>query len=92
MKLLVDMNLSPRWVPFLAASQLQAVHWSTVGPVKATDTDIMAHAREHGHVVLKNISTSARFWRRLMEQSRVWCRSDPMISARIQSVCQLSTL
>ena len=54
MKLLVDMNLSPRWVPFLAASQLEAVHWSNVGSVKAPDTDIMAYAREHGHVVLTN--------------------------------------
>jgi predicted nuclease of predicted toxin-antitoxin system len=45
MKLLVDMNLSPRWVPFLAASQLDAVHWSMVGPVNATDTEIMAYAR-----------------------------------------------
>jgi predicted nuclease of predicted toxin-antitoxin system len=54
MKLLVDMNLSPRWVPFLAASQLDAVHWSMVGPVNATDTEIMAYAREHGYTVLTN--------------------------------------
>ena len=52
MKLLIDMNLSPRWVPFLAASQIEAAHWSTVGAVKATDTEIMAYARQHGHVVL----------------------------------------
>jgi hypothetical protein len=31
MKLLIDMNLSPRWVPFLAASQVEAIHWSSVG-------------------------------------------------------------
>jgi len=34
MKLLVDMNLSPRWVPFLLDAAHEAVHWSTVG--KAT--------------------------------------------------------
>jgi predicted nuclease of predicted toxin-antitoxin system len=54
MKLLVDMNLSPRWVPFLAASQIEAAHWSTVGPVDAADKDIMAYAQQHGHVVLTN--------------------------------------
>ena len=52
MKLLVDMNLSPRWIHFLAASQIEAMHWSTVGPVKATDTEIMTYARDHGFVVL----------------------------------------
>jgi predicted nuclease of predicted toxin-antitoxin system len=52
MKLLVDMNLSPRWVAFLAASQIEATHWSSVGPVKATDAEIMAYAREHGQIVL----------------------------------------
>ena len=29
MKLLVDMNLSPRWVPFLLDAGHEAVHWST---------------------------------------------------------------
>ena len=52
MKLLVDMNLSPRWIPFLTASQVEAVHWSSVGQAKAADTEIMAFAREHGYTVL----------------------------------------
>jgi predicted nuclease of predicted toxin-antitoxin system len=52
MKLLVDMNLSPRWVPFLAASHVQSEHWSYVGPVTATDAEIMTYAREHDYVVL----------------------------------------
>jgi predicted nuclease of predicted toxin-antitoxin system len=51
MKLLIDMNLSPRWIPFLAASQVEAVHWSSVGAANATDREIMAYAREHGQVV-----------------------------------------
>lgn len=42
MKLLIDMNLSPRWVSFFAASQVEAVHWSSVGAVNATDLEIMA--------------------------------------------------
>jgi predicted nuclease of predicted toxin-antitoxin system len=52
MKLLVDMNLSPRWSLFLAASKVEAVHWSRVGAVTAPDTEIMAYARAHGYIVL----------------------------------------
>jgi len=39
MKLLVDMNLSPRWVPFLLDAAHEAVHWSTVGKADATDSE-----------------------------------------------------
>jgi len=52
MKLLIDMNLSPRWVSFLAASQIEATHRSSVGSASAPDTQIMAYAREHGQIVL----------------------------------------
>ena len=52
MKLLVDMNLSPDWVPLLAAHGWEAQHWSNVGPCNAPDTELMSWAREHGHVVL----------------------------------------
>lgn len=52
MKLLVDMNLSPRWILLLAASNVEAVHWSSVGAVTAADTEIMAYAREHEYIVL----------------------------------------
>jgi predicted nuclease of predicted toxin-antitoxin system len=31
MKFLVDMNLSPLWVPFLADQGFEAIHWSTAG-------------------------------------------------------------
>ncbi len=52
MKLLVDMNLSPRWALFLAASKVETVQWSSVGAVTAADTVIMVYAREHGYIVL----------------------------------------
>ncbi|MBK7584632.1 MAG: DUF5615 family PIN-like protein [Myxococcales bacterium] len=51
MKLLVDMNLSPLWVAFLAAHGVDAVHWSSVGAPNAPDVQIMTHARDHGLVV-----------------------------------------
>ena len=60
MTLLVDMNLSPRWVGVLAANGLRAVHWSNVGAADAPDVQIMAYAREHGQVVLThNLDFSA---------------------------------
>ena len=52
MKLLVDMNLSPDWVPFLAGHGWEVVHWSIVGPGNAPDTELMEWARQHDHVVL----------------------------------------
>jgi len=52
MKLLVDMNLSPKWAGFLASAGFDAVHWSGVGAANAPDREIMSHAREGGYVVL----------------------------------------
>jgi len=44
MKLLIDMNLSPRWVKFLTDNGLDALHWSAMGKVAASDSEIMAWA------------------------------------------------
>jgi predicted nuclease of predicted toxin-antitoxin system len=52
MKLLIDMNLSPRWAEFLSSDGFEATHWSVLGPCAATDVEIMAYARSHGHTVL----------------------------------------
>lgn len=52
MKLIVDMNLSPRWIGFLTGAGVQAVHWSTIGRRNAPDSEIMAYAATHGYVVL----------------------------------------
>jgi len=52
MKLLVDMNLSPRWIDLLTRSGLPAVHWSAVGRVDALDTEIMTYAATNDYVVL----------------------------------------
>lgn len=51
MKLLVDMNLSPAWVETLRTAGWDAVHWSAEGDPRATDGEIMQHARERGWVV-----------------------------------------
>jgi predicted nuclease of predicted toxin-antitoxin system len=52
MKLLLDMNLSPAWVGFLAAQGFETAHWSTCGEPTATDLVIMGWARAHGFVVI----------------------------------------
>ncbi|MDO9010515.1 MAG: DUF5615 family PIN-like protein [Gallionella sp.] len=52
MKLLVDMNLSPRWVNMLADAGVEAEHWSTLGAHNAPDSELMAYANENDYVVL----------------------------------------
>jgi predicted nuclease of predicted toxin-antitoxin system len=52
MKLLVDMNLSPRWIKMLANAGIEAVHWSSIGAANAPDPEIMAYARANDYVVL----------------------------------------
>lgn len=52
MKLLVDMNLSPRWVTLLAGAGLEAAHWSTLGANNAPDVEVMAFAKANSYVVL----------------------------------------
>ncbi|HMO64076.1 MAG TPA: DUF5615 family PIN-like protein [Verrucomicrobiota bacterium] len=47
MKLVIDMNLPPEWVPFLHAHGFEAVHWSTLGAGDASDGEILRWAREH---------------------------------------------
>jgi predicted nuclease of predicted toxin-antitoxin system len=52
MKLLVDMNLTPRWVLYLEAAGFEALHWSKVGRANAPDEEIMAYAAKLCLVVL----------------------------------------
>jgi predicted nuclease of predicted toxin-antitoxin system len=52
MKLLVDMNISPRWIGLLKNAGWEALHWSMVGRVNAPDAEVMAYAAQHDYVVL----------------------------------------
>ncbi|WP_347265197.1 DUF5615 family PIN-like protein [Nitrobacter sp.] len=54
MRFLIDMNLSPNWVPFLQEAGLEATHWSSVGAANAPDRALMQWAATHDHVVLTN--------------------------------------
>jgi hypothetical protein len=51
LKILLDMNLSPDWVPLLAGGGHEALHWRDLGAANAPDTEIMAWARDHEYVV-----------------------------------------
>ena len=52
MKILVDMNLSPRWVHLLQGNGFETYHWSQKGSPTATDAEIMALAAAEDFVVL----------------------------------------
>lgn len=49
MELLVDMNLSPRWVTLLADTGIEVLHWSEVGAANAPDSKIIAFAKNKRH-------------------------------------------
>jgi len=51
MKLVVDMNLSPDWVPYLTEQGFEAVHWSAIGAGDAPDQAIFDHARSNGMII-----------------------------------------
>jgi predicted nuclease of predicted toxin-antitoxin system len=51
-KILVDMNLSPEWLPILEQGGWEACHWSSLGPPGAPDTDLMKWATQNGCVLL----------------------------------------
>lgn len=54
MRLLVDMNLTPRWVQFFASESLDSIHWSCIGATNAEDSTICEYARENGLVIITN--------------------------------------
>jgi hypothetical protein len=49
-KLLVDMNLSPRWIETPGLAGVGAAHWSKLGPASAPDHVIFRHAAEHDFI------------------------------------------
>ncbi|WP_230646734.1 DUF5615 family PIN-like protein [Bradyrhizobium sp. Leaf401] len=54
MRFLIDMNLSPSWVPFLQNAGFEVVHWSAVGAADASDRTLMQWAAARDHVVVTN--------------------------------------
>jgi predicted nuclease of predicted toxin-antitoxin system len=54
MRILVDMNLTPRWVEFLNGAGHETCHWSSIGAASAKDREICDYARTNGFVLLTN--------------------------------------
>ena len=54
MRILVDMNLTLRWVDFLRSAGHDAIHWSSVGSGSASDRAICDHARQCQYILLTN--------------------------------------
>jgi len=52
MKILVDMNLSPRWARALQAAGIEARHWSDIGAAAAPDEDVLSWAAANNFVLL----------------------------------------
>ena len=52
MKILLDMNLSPRWCAVLEKHGLACVHWLQAGDPGAADAALMEWAVRNNHVVL----------------------------------------
>jgi predicted nuclease of predicted toxin-antitoxin system len=51
MKILVDMNLSPRWAAEFRSRGFESVHWSQVGTAAAADEVVLQWCAAQGHVL-----------------------------------------
>lgn len=58
MKILLDMNISPRWVEYLQANDVEAVHWLECGAPDAPDCDLMEYARANGFAVFTHMTSA----------------------------------
>jgi predicted nuclease of predicted toxin-antitoxin system len=52
MKLVIDMNMSAKWVGALREFGFEVYHWSDLGPIDAPDRGIMEFAAKDGAVVV----------------------------------------
>jgi len=54
LRLVIDVNLSPDWVPVLKEAGFDAVHWTQVGDPSAPDREIMDWAIANGFIVFSH--------------------------------------
>jgi len=50
-KILIDVNLSPRWVEILSNHGFEAVHWTSIGDPRAPDAVLLCWAKVNDAVV-----------------------------------------
>ncbi len=51
MNILLDMNLTPLWIPLLESKGYKTKHWKDIGSISAPDTEIMEWARKNDYLV-----------------------------------------
>ena len=52
MKILIDMNLSPKWTAALQSHGIEALYWADIGAESTTDDEIVEYARAHDYTIL----------------------------------------
>jgi len=52
MKILIDMNLSPKFADFMIKKGIDAVHWTEIGEPDAKDTELMEYACKNGYIIM----------------------------------------
>lgn len=50
--ILVDVNLSPKWIPYLQQAGFEAIFWSTVGAGEAPDYELLRYAAESQWIIM----------------------------------------
>lgn len=51
LRIVIDMNLSPQWLPTFKKHGIEAVHWSDIGRPNAPDEEISNWARKHRYII-----------------------------------------
>jgi predicted nuclease of predicted toxin-antitoxin system len=52
MKIVIDMNMSPKWCSVLNSAGHNARHWSEIGAAESEDLEILDWARANEHIIL----------------------------------------
>lgn len=52
MKLLIDMNLSPKLVDMFTNKGIKTNHWYKIGKLNAPDTEILSYAKQNNFIIL----------------------------------------
>jgi predicted nuclease of predicted toxin-antitoxin system len=86
MKLLVDMNLSPRLVGTLASAGWHVQHWSEVGKVNASDQEILSYAAANDYVVITHDLDFGTSSPSLTEKSQALCKFVAWMSVSMLSL------
>ena len=51
MKILIDMNLSPKWKDIFSAHNIESVHWLSIGQANDLDTEILNYAKINDYAI-----------------------------------------